>query len=169
MNVYFDSSHSALKYLKDTEVNIHNLLVITGNFNIWDNLWDLSFPYHSLISDDLIIIADSFNLNLLCPINQVLTRYSNNSNDLNSVIDLIFLWCDSTELDNHLIHSDWCLISDHMPLSVTIPITEENINSQKRTIIKDSKEEESFVKEVIASFKNIDTFNLLNIPHLEKL
>ena len=56
-----------------------------------------------------------------------------------------------------------------MPLSVTIPITEENINSQKRTIIKDSKEEESFVKEVIASFKNIDTFNLLNIPHLEKL
>ena len=34
MNVYSDSSHTALKYLKDTEVNIHNLLVITGDFNI---------------------------------------------------------------------------------------------------------------------------------------
>ena len=34
MNVYSDSSHFALKYLKDTEVNIHDLLVITGNFNI---------------------------------------------------------------------------------------------------------------------------------------
>ena len=69
MNVYSDSSHTALKYLKDTEVNIHNLLVITGDFNIQDNLWDPSFPHHSSISDDLIIIADSFNLNLSCPIN----------------------------------------------------------------------------------------------------
>ena len=34
MNVYSDSLHTALKYLKDTEVNIHNLLVITGDFNI---------------------------------------------------------------------------------------------------------------------------------------
>ena len=34
MNVYSNLSHSALKYLKDTEVDIHNLLVITGDFNI---------------------------------------------------------------------------------------------------------------------------------------
>ena len=32
--MYSDSSHSALKYLKDTKVNICNLLVITGDFNI---------------------------------------------------------------------------------------------------------------------------------------
>jgi len=38
MNVYFDSSQSALRYLKNTEANIHNILVITGNFNIRDNL-----------------------------------------------------------------------------------------------------------------------------------
>jgi len=82
MNVYSNLSHSALKYLKDTEVDIHNLLVITGDFNIWDNLWDLFFPHHSSISNNLIIVADSFNLNLLCPINQVPTRYSDNSNDL---------------------------------------------------------------------------------------
>ena len=64
MNVYSDSFHSALKYLKDTEVNISNMLIMTGDFNIRDSLWDLSFPYHSSISDNLIIIADSFNLNL---------------------------------------------------------------------------------------------------------
>jgi len=34
MNIYSDSSHSTLKYLKNTEVNIRNLLIITGNFNI---------------------------------------------------------------------------------------------------------------------------------------
>ena len=38
MNVYSDFSHTALKYLKDTEVNIKNVLLITGNFNIRDSL-----------------------------------------------------------------------------------------------------------------------------------
>ena len=38
MNVYSDSSHFALKYLKDTEVNIDNVLIMTGDFNIRDSL-----------------------------------------------------------------------------------------------------------------------------------
>ena len=62
MNIYLDVFHSALKYLKDTKVNFCNLLIITGDFNIRDSLWDPSFLHHSSISDDLIILADSFNL-----------------------------------------------------------------------------------------------------------
>ena len=38
MNIYSDSSHSALKYLKDTKANIHNLLIITSDFNIQNSL-----------------------------------------------------------------------------------------------------------------------------------
>jgi len=38
MNVYSDSSQSALKYLKDTEANNYNVLVMTSDFNIRDNL-----------------------------------------------------------------------------------------------------------------------------------
>ena len=38
MNVYSDSSHTALKYLKNTEVNIDNVILITGDFNIRDSL-----------------------------------------------------------------------------------------------------------------------------------
>ena len=64
MNIYSNSSHSALKYLKDSEANIPNLLIITGDFNIHDSIWDPSFSHHSSISDNLIIIADSFNLDL---------------------------------------------------------------------------------------------------------
>ena len=34
MNIYSDLSQMVLKYLKDTEVNLQNVLVMTGNFNI---------------------------------------------------------------------------------------------------------------------------------------
>ena len=131
MNVYSDLSHTALKYLKDTEVYIQNLLIMTGDFNIHDSLWDLSFLHHSSISNDLLIIADSFNLELSNPTNQVPTRYSDNKHNSNSVIDLIFLQNGSSELDNHLIHPDWRLLSDYAPLTITIPIMEKCINTCK--------------------------------------
>ena len=38
INIYSDSSHLALKYLKDTEVNINNVLVMIEDFNIRDSL-----------------------------------------------------------------------------------------------------------------------------------
>jgi len=38
MNMYSDSSHLALNYLKDTKVNIDNVLLMTGDFNIRDSL-----------------------------------------------------------------------------------------------------------------------------------
>ena len=91
MNVYSDSSHFALKYLKDTEVNILNLLIMTGDFNIRDSIWDSSFPHHSTISDDLMIITDLFNLDLSTLTNQVSTRYSDTVGEANSIIDLMFL------------------------------------------------------------------------------
>ena len=169
MNICSDSFHFALKYLKDTEANVCNLLIMTGNFNIWDSLWDLSFPYHSTISNDLIIIADLFNLDLSIPTNQVLTRYSDNSNDSNLVIDLMFWWSVSLELNNHSIHPDWCLTSNHAPFTITIPIIEENVNSSKHSIIKNSKEEVAFIKDVIISIKGLDISILYNINRLENV
>jgi len=38
MNIYSDAFHSSLKYLKDTQMNINNLIIMTGNFNIRDSL-----------------------------------------------------------------------------------------------------------------------------------
>ena len=37
INIYLDDNHSALKYLKDTEANICNVLIMADNFNIRDS------------------------------------------------------------------------------------------------------------------------------------
>ena len=100
--------------------------------------------------------------------NQVSIRYIDNLNDANSVIDLIFLWCDSSKLDNYFIHPEWCLFSDHAPLTIMISISDEFINIYKSTIRKNSIEEESFAKDVISAIKNLDISNLLDIPLLEE-
>ena len=38
LNIYSDLSHMALKYLKNIEVNIDNILIMAGDFNIRDSL-----------------------------------------------------------------------------------------------------------------------------------
>ena len=112
-----------------------------GDFNIRNSLWDLFFLHHSSISNDLIIITDSFNLSLSVPTNQISIRYTDNINDSNLTIDLVFLQCDLPALNNHSIHPKWHLSSDHTPLTVMIPISEEVISMCKSTIQKDSTEE----------------------------
>ena len=169
MNIYSDISHSALKYLKDTEMNISNLLIMMGDFNIRDWLQDLSFPHHLSISDDLLIIADLFNLDLLLPTNTVPTRYSDIVGKLNSVINLIFLCNGSSELNNHLIHPKQHLTSDHVPLTVTILIAKEFIQTSKLLILKKSDEKEVFIKEVISIFKFINTLTMSNQESLEQV
>ena len=167
MNVYSDYFHLALKYLKDTEVNINNLLIMTGNFNIRDRSWDPFFPHHLSISDDLFIIVDLFNLDLLISTNPAPTRYSDTADKSNSVIDLMFLHSGLSELNYHSIYSNWHLISDHVSLTITIPIKEEFVQLSKFSLSKKSEEEEIFVKEVIAIFKSLDTLTLLNQESLE--
>jgi len=53
MNVYSNASHSVLKYLKDTEVNINNLLIMTGVMGCLNTnnfyFYFLLFPFIFLI------------------------------------------------------------------------------------------------------------------------
>jgi len=169
MNVYSDSSHTALKYLKDTEVNIENILLMTGDFNIRDSLWDSAFPFHSSVSDNLIIIADSFNLSLSTPTNPCLTRYSDMAGELNLVINLMFLCCRSYELNCHSIHPGSRLSLDHAFLSIEIPIIEEVIQSSKLLIHPKSDQETTFVEEIISSFKILDTSVIGDSNKLESI
>ena len=144
-------------------------MVITGDFNIKDNLWNPLYPYHSSHSDNLFIIADYFNLGLSIPTNQVLTRYSNNNQEADLVIDLIFLYFSSSKMDNHMIHSDWRLTSDHTPLTIVIPIVEEHVQTKKHTIVKDSDKEHTFVKKLTKVLRNIDTSNITDMDCLNSI
>ena len=117
VNVYSDSLQTALKYLKVTEANINNILIITGDFNIRNSIWDPSFLYHSTCSDLLTNITNSMNFCLLRLINPVLTRYSDNQNNSNSVIHLMFLRQDLSEFNNHTIYPD-IRYSSHLKMKV---------------------------------------------------
>ena len=141
MNIYSDSSNTALKYLKNTEANIDNVVLMIDDFNIRDSLWDSSFPFHSSLSGNLIMIADSFNLALSSPTNPCPTRYSNMAGESNSVINLIFLYYGSSELDQHSIIPESRLSLDHASLSVIIPLFKEVIQTLKLLLALKSKQE----------------------------
>ena len=138
-----------------------------GDFNIRDSLWNPSFPFHSSISDDLIMIVDSFDLSLSSPTNPGPTRFSDTTGESNSVIDLMFLCHGSDELDNHSILPDCRLSSDHAPLIIDIPIVEEFIQSSKFAIPPNSEQETNFIKNVISNFSKLDTSHIESINNLE--
>jgi len=169
MNIYSDSSHTALKYLKNTEVNIDNIVLMTGDFNIRDSLWDLSFPFHSSLSDNLIIIADSFNLTLSTPTNSCPTRYSDMAGESDSMIDLMFLQYGSLELNQHSILPDFWLSSDHTSLSINIPIFKEIIQTSKLSLAPKSDQESAFIEDIILNFKSMDTSNIEDMEKLEQV
>jgi len=169
MNIYSDAFQSALKYLKNTEVNINNLILMTNDFNIRDSLWDPSFPHHSFTSDDLFILADLFNLDLLTPTNPIPTRYSDTSGELDLVIDLMFLHSGSSKFNCHSIHPSWRLTSNHAPLTITIPIEEEHVMTSKFSLSKDSEEEEEFIREVTCVFKLLNNTILQDRESLEQV
>ena len=73
INVYLDDQQSALKYIKNTKVNLNNVLIIIGDLSIRDNNWNLSYSHYLTHVDTLRETANSFYLELLLPIDQVYT------------------------------------------------------------------------------------------------
>jgi len=167
INVYSDVNQTALKYLKDTKANICNVLVITGNFNIRDSSWDPLFYFHLIHSDLLSDIANSLDLLLSNSTNQVPTRYLDNVNDTNSIIDLMFLRPNYSEIDNHTIHPKLQYSSDHTLLTVNISIIKKFVTDKQYTIIKNSKEKDKFIAELIEAIKKINTKQLIDKDSLE--
>jgi len=77
--------------------NIDNIIILTEDFNIRDSDWNPSFRHHSSHTNDLITIVDSLGLELSSPSNPSPTRFADNPQDTNFIIDLVFFLPDNIE------------------------------------------------------------------------
>ena len=135
INVYLDEYQTALKYFKNTETNLCDVLVMARDFNIRDRKWNPSYLFYLTHSNSFLEIADFFDFKLLCSIQQVLTWYAKNPNDANSVINLLFLHSNLVKINNHYILPDLHHFLDYTPLTIDIPIMEENFISKLTNMI----------------------------------
>ena len=99
---------------------------------------------------------------------QVGTWYTNNPNESNSIINLMFFWVNSEEIDTYSILPDLWSSSDHAPLTVNIIISKKFIQDKQWTIIKNSVEEKGFINEIKKIVGNIDVTNIPDSKSLEK-
>ena len=169
INVYSDSSQLALKYLKNTETNIHNIIIMTGDFNIRDSLQDINFPFHSVHSDILFDIADSFSLAISNPFENFPTRFLDNNHNSNSVLDLVFLHSSSLEFNCHHIHLEQRLLSNHAPITVDILIQDKSIPTKQQSLVKESDEEKQFIDNLIQVIKNMNITFIHDAKLLEEI
>ena len=118
---------------------MNNTVIITGDFKIRDNDWNVLYSYHSIYMDILHEIADNSNLELLLLINLVFIWYIDNIQDSDSVIDLMFLYVNLEKFNNHQILPNLRNQFNHVLLSVFIIIEEEFVSEKKQTIAKRKK------------------------------
>ena len=73
------------------------------------------------------------------------------------------------ELDNHSILPNSRLSSDHVLLSIEIPIGDEIIYSLRRIIPPRSEQEKGFIEDIISNLKSIDTSNIEDTTCLDHI
>ena len=142
---------------------------MTGDFNIRDSLWDSNFLFHSIHSDILFDIADSFSIALSKHTENFSTRFLDNNQNSNSVLDLVFTRPLSMEFNCYHIHPDWRLTSNHAPITVNISIRDEYIPTKQQSLVKENNEENQFIEDLIQFTKNLNTSLIQDAEFLEEV
>jgi len=142
---------------------------MTGDFNIRDCRWDPYYLFHSIHSDSLFDIADSFSLDISNSIENIPTRFFDNDHNTNSVLDLAFLCPSFPEFNQHCIHPEWRLSSDHTPITIDVSIQKERISHSQHLLAKGSNEEIQFIKNIIQIIKNVNTSSFQNAKNLKEI
>ena len=120
-------------------------------------------------TNTLLEVADSFGLKLSISINLGPIWFLGNSQDLNSVLDLMFFKTGSEEFNNHLISPDLQSLLDYVPLLVSIIIEEEFIQEKKWSIVRNSDKEKEFINEIICRLESTEITNITNCKQLEHI
>ena len=79
INFYLDNQQTILKYLKHTEINSNNILIMIRGFNIRNSNWDLLYLHYLIHTNMLQEVDDSLNLDLSILINVISTQNADNS------------------------------------------------------------------------------------------
>jgi len=114
-------------------------------------------------------VVDNFGLELSTSINPVSTQYVDNSQDSNSVLDLIFLRTRLEKFNNYTISLVLQSLSDHTSLSVSIIIEKEFIQEKKKSIVRNSNKEKEFVNELRYRIDSMATSNITNCEILKHI
>ena len=96
------------------------------------------------------------------------THYSDISGYANSVINLIFLGINCTQV-THCIEPDFRRPSDHAPLIVNLSITSENIQVHRKVLKQDSEEKAAFLFSVSEGLSKLDFSALDSVTGLDML
>ena len=160
INVYFDSDQTALCFLSQNIINLDNIIIMTGDFNIRDSNQDPNFYYHSIHTKNLITIANSLGLGLSLPLNPGPTKFIDNSCDSNSIIDLIFLPPNNRGFGQHVLHPDIYKPSDHISLVIEVGIADTDIDHSIRSISKDNEKEKDFVILLTKEVSNLNSSDI---------
>ena len=86
---------------------------------------------------------------------------------MNSVLDLMFLWANTEEFNNHSISPSLQELSNHALSVVHIAIKREFIQEKKQSIVINSEEEKAFINELRNIVGYIDLTNISNYKVLE--
>ena len=134
--------------------------------SLWWAILILGIIFRILTFGTILFIGtfftNSFQLEISKPTEFFPTRYSDNGQDSNSVLDFVFFQPNLTKQNNHHIHPDWRLTSDYAPISVNISIVEKHIQTTKQVLAKNSEEKDYFIKELINFIKNLKTDSILD-------
>jgi len=167
INVYSDNNQNTLQFLNRNIINLNNIVVMSGNFNIRDNDWDPNYSHHSVHTEDLFTLAESLGLDLSPPLNPGPTRFADNPCDTNSVIDLVFINPNNPGFGQHTLHPELRRPSDHVPFFIEVGINKTNLDNTFWSIGKDSEEEENFIKALTNNILTLDTMIITSKEILE--
>jgi hypothetical protein len=158
MNVYNDGKlNSAVCLLEENWTKFPCISLCGGDFNIQDSMWDDGLDPNQAHGTWFLCLKDVMNnleITYGYPTNQGMpTHIPNHPEQRQSVIDLIFATSSILELHDMNItilnNAASRLLSDHNPISLSIPFAEDKLKPGKEKINKWSEEEDKYVVEVV--------------------
>jgi hypothetical protein len=168
-NVYSDTQHTAVQVLHEDLVALPRLHLMCGDFNIRHVSWDPNGPEVCVHADCLMAVCDALGLTLSSPVEEGPTHFPFNEALTPTVIDLMFVPAEVSLTMEHEIHPDLRGMSDHAPLTVTLPGPDSEVPVTRWSIQAGSDEEQAYLGEVLESLELLLTWEGQTVGEVDRV